>query len=104
YGVWNTFDEIDFKSLPNKFVLKTTHDQGGVVICHDKDKLDLDKCRLKINKHLNSNLYYKFREWPYKNLKPRIIAEEYIENSQGDLVDYKLYCFDGEPKIVFIAY
>lgn len=106
YGVWDNFEDIDFKKLPNKFVLKTTHDQGGVVICKDKSKLDLGKTESKLNKHLNRrSLYYLMREWPYKSVKPRIIAEELlIEDNDLGLKDYKFYCFDGEPKILYVSY
>ena len=80
FGVWDSFDEIDFDKLPNQFVLKCTHDSGGLVICRDKSKLDIEKAKQKINKSLNRNYFYNGREWPYKNVKPRIIAEEYLEN------------------------
>lgn len=97
-GVWDSFDDIDFDSLPDKFVLKCTHDSGGNVICRDKATLDKDKARAKIEKSLNTNYYYFGREWPYKNLKPRIIAEEYIEDfsGSGTLKDYKFFCFNGK--------
>lgn len=97
-GVWDKFDDIDFDSLPDKFVLKCTHDSGGNVICRDKATLDKDKARAKIEKSLNTNYYYFGREWPYKNLKPRIIAEEYIEDfsGSGTLKDYKFFCFNGK--------
>ena len=103
-GVWNSFDDIDFDSLPDRFVLKTTHDSGGVVICSDKRKLDLDTARKKLTKSLKNNFYYQGREWPYKNVKPRIIAEKYvIDDITGELRDYKFFCFDGDPKFMFIA-
>ena len=90
YGVWNSFNEIDFNSLPNKFVLKCTHDSGGVVICQDKELLNIELAKQKINKSLKCNFYYVGREWPYKNVKPRIIAEKYLEDkSTSDLKDYK---------------
>ena len=104
YGVWDSFDDIDFDSLPNQFVLKTTHDQGGVVICKDKSKFDYEKARKKLTKHLKFKHYYLTREWPYKNVKPRILAEELlIETKLGDIWDYKFYCFNGVPKIMLIA-
>lgn len=104
-GVWEDFDEINFDLLPNKFVLKTTHDQGGVVVCTDKSKFNIDKAKAKLNKHLKRNFYLLFREWPYKNVKPRIIAEEFIgnPNENTDLKDYKFYCFNGKAKLLFIA-
>lgn len=103
FGVWENFDDIDFEILPTRFVLKTTHDQGGVILCSDKAHFDLDKARKKINRHLKRNIFYLYREWPYKKVKPRVIAEEFLEDEWGDLLDYKFYCFDGEPKIMYIA-
>lgn len=104
YGVWNSFDEIDFDKLPSQFVLKTTHDSGGIVICKDKSKLDLKKARDKINRHLKKNLFYLYREWVYKNIEPRVIAEEFlVDESKVELKDYKFFCFNGEPKAMFIA-
>lgn len=102
-GVWERFDDINFSQLPNKFVLKCTHDSGGLVICRDKDKFDMLAARRKINKALKRS-YYKFtREWPYKNVKPRIIAEKYMEDQQThDLRDYKIYAFDGVAKALMI--
>lgn len=103
-GVWNSFDDIDFSSLPNQFVLKCTHDSGGLVICRDKSKLDLEKAKAKINKSLNRNYYYNGREWPYKNVKPRIIAEEYLENKKDvGLRDYKFYCSDGKVLCLYVS-
>lgn len=107
-GVWNNFEEIDFASLPNRFVLKCTHDSGGVSICRDKENYDIDRARKKIQKSLRRNYYYLYREWPYKSLKPRIIAEEYMEEGDGEgeenvLTDYKFFCFDGVPKIMYIS-
>ena len=75
-GVWNNFDDIDFDKLPNQFVLKTTHDSGGIVICKDKNHFDYTKARKKINYSLNRNYYIQNREWPYKNVPHRIIAEK----------------------------
>ena len=80
FGVWNSFDQIDFDKLPEQFVLKTTHDQGGVVICKDKSVFDYKNAKHILNKHLKKNSYYITREWPYKNIIPRIMAEELIED------------------------
>lgn len=104
-GVWDTFDEIDFTSLPNRFVLKCTHDSGGLAICRNRSTFDLKDSRAKIKRSLSKNYYWMGREWPYKNVKPRIIAEEYLEASDGngDPDDYKVFCFDGEPKALFVA-
>ena len=103
-GVWDTFDEIDFNSLPDQFVLKCTHDSGGLVICKDKSNLNIPKAKMKIEKCLKRNYYWMGREWPYKNVKPRIIAEAYMEdNETHDLRDYKFFSFDGIAKALFIA-
>ena len=103
-GVWEHFDDIDFDTLPNQFVLKCTHDSGGLVICKDKGKLDKVKAREKIERSLKCNFYWVGREWPYKNVKPRIIAEEYMEDVEdAELRDYKFFTFDGVAKALFIA-
>lgn len=103
-GVWNKFDDIDFDKLPNQFVLKCTHDSGGLVICKNKAKLDIDAARKKINNCLKFNYYWATREWPYKNVRPKIIAEKYMEDESGyELKDYKVFCFNGVPKALFIA-
>ena len=103
-GVWDRFDEIDFESLPKQFVLKCTHDSGGLVIVKDKDKLDVKIAKKKINKSLKRNYYWMGREWPYKDVKPRIIAEPYLEDTKtAELRDYKFFCFDGVAKALFIA-
>lgn len=98
-GIWDSFDEIDFASLPNQFVLKCTHDSGGLVICKDKSKLNYASARKKINKSLKTNYFYFGREWPYKDVKPRIIAEAYMEDrGTSELRDYKFFCFGGVAK------
>ena len=102
YGVWDSFDEIDFDNLPNKFVLKCTHDSGGLVICRDKSALDMEEARKKIEHCLTQEYFYNNREWPYKDVKPRILAEEYLDMPDG-IIDYKFYCFNGEPKYLYIS-
>lgn len=105
YGVWDKFDEINFSKLPDQFVLKCTHDSGGLVICKDKNKLDLERARRKIEKSLSRNYFILGREYPYKNVKPRIIAEKYMADESGwQLKDYKVFCFNGEPKFVEVDY
>lgn len=99
-GVWKAFEDIDFDKLPCQFVLKCTHDSGGIVICKDKSLLNIDDARNKIAESLKQNFYYAFREWPYKNVPPRIIAEKYMEDESGELRDYKVMCFDGIPKLI----
>lgn len=97
YGVWNSFDEIDFHKLPNQFVLKVTHDSGGFVVCEDKATFDKDLAKNKIEKALHTNYFRRGREWPYKNIKPRIIAEKYIPSlGKADSVEYKLTCIYGK--------
>ncbi|HKM02140.1 MAG TPA: ATP-grasp fold amidoligase family protein [Sedimentibacter sp.] len=103
-GVWEHFDDIDFDKLPNQFVLKCTHDSGGLIICTDKSKLNIKAAKKKINSCLKRNYYWAFREWPYKNVKPRIIAEKYMVDESGtELKDYKIMCFGGEPKCSFVC-
>lgn len=104
YGVWNSFDEIDFDKLPQQFVLKCTHDSGGLVICKDKSKLDIASAKKKIERSLKCNFYYVGREWPYKNVKPRIIAEELlVDNNNEEINDYKFYCFGGKAKLLYLS-
>ncbi len=102
-GIWDRFDDIDFDQLPDRFVLKCTHDSGGLVICKNKSKLDINDARKKINRSLKHNFFWGQREWPYKDVKPRVIAEQYMEDETGELRDYKFFCFDGEVKALFIA-
>ena len=103
-GVWDNAADIDFDSLPDRFVLKTTHDSGGIVVCKDKKELDISAARKKLE-FFRSRDYYGFkREWPYKNVKPRIIAEAYMEDSNyRELRDYKFFTFGGEPRVLYIA-
>lgn len=103
-GIWDSFDEIDFDALPEQFVLKCTHDSGGLVICSDKSKLDKDAARKRIEQCLKADFYAYGREWPYKNVERKIIAEKYMVDESGtELKDYKFFCFDGEVKAMFIA-
>ncbi len=103
-GVWDNVNDIDFDTLPNQFVLKCTHDSGGLVICKDKAELDIENAKNTLNHFLNRNFYNVHREWPYKDVKHRIIAEKYMEDESGkDLKDYKFFCFNGEPKLLYIS-
>jgi hypothetical protein len=100
-GVWDNFDEIDFDALPEQFVLKTTHGGGGggVVICKDKTQFNKEKARNVLERSLKHGIYTAYREWPYKNVPRRIIAEKYISNGvDAELTDFKFYCFNGEPR------
>lgn len=115
FGVWDRFEDIDFDSLPNQFVLKCTHDSGGLVIVKDKSKFNLENARKKINQSLRRNYYNNSGEWAYKNISHRILAEKYMTDSNvernraldasaGSLLDYKLYCFQGEPRFFYIGF
>ena len=103
-GVWESVEDIDFDSLPDKFVLKTTHDSGAVIICKNKKVFDINSAKKRLKYFLKRNYYDCNREWPYKNVKPRIIAEAYMEDSiYGELRDYKFFTFGGVPKVLYIA-
>lgn len=104
-GIWERPEDIDWESLPNRFVLKTTHGGGntGVVICKDKSSFDREKAVRKLGESLKQDIYRTLREWPYKNVPRRIIAEKYIDSGNNDLPDYKFFCFDGEVKALFIG-
>ena len=104
-GCWERFEDIDFEKLPEKFVLKTNHDSGGVLICTDKSKIDYEKAKKCFNKKLKTNYYYNGREWPYKNVRLKILAEEYMEDVKDeDLKDYKVYVFNGKVKCIHVDY
>lgn len=102
YGVWNHFDEIDFKKLPNQFVLKATHESGdSVIICRDKATFDYSGAKKSIEKSLKNNYYYSYKEWPYKNVKPRILAEQYMQDGNNPFLNvFKVFCFSGNPEII----
>jgi hypothetical protein len=100
-GAWNSFDAIDFATLPRQFVLKCSHDSGSVVLCTAKETFDIASAKEKLEKRLKINYYFRGREWAYKNIPPRIIAEKYMTEGDGTgLKDYKFFCFNGEPKLI----
>ena len=106
-GVWENAEDIDFSLLPDKFVLKCTHDSGGLVVCNDKSKLNFSKTKKWLNRRLKRNFYEYKKEWPYKNVKARIIAEKFMEddsviNANG-LTDYKFFCFNGVVDCVMVC-
>lgn len=103
-GVWNSPNEIDFDKLPDQFVLKCTHDSGSVIICKNKRTFDFAGAKKKIAANLSKNFYYMAREWPYKNVKPRIIAEKYMEDPSGELRDFKFFCFNGNVNFLQVDY
>lgn len=103
-GVWEKFEDIDFEKLPNQFVLKPIHTSGNVFICKDKNKIDYKKLKKEVNQWLKRKYYYLHREWPYKNVKPKIIAEKYMGTTkQKELIDYKFFCFNGTPRYMYIS-
>lgn len=99
-GVYDSVDQIDLKELPEKFVLKATHGSAMNIICSNKSDIDWSHEKSKLNNWLKTNYYYGNREWVYRDIKPRIICEEYLGEN---IVDYKLYCFNGIPKYWFVA-
>lgn len=106
-GIWNSFAEIDFDKLPNRFVLKTTHSGGssGVVICKDKSTFDYEDAKKRLTESLSIDTYIISREWPYKDVPHRILAEQYVDPNPetNDLSDYKFFCFDGKVKALFVG-
>lgn len=103
-GCWESFDEIDFDKFPDQFVLKCTHDSGSVVICRDKSTFNKEAAKAKLEAAMKHNFFWTGREYPYKNVKPRIICEQLMkDNKSDDLVDYKFFCFNGQPKVLFYA-
>lgn len=103
-AIYNKVDEIDFDSLPEQFVLKCTHDSGNILICKDKSSIDHKIILNQFKKGLKYNYYNLGKEWVYKNVRPRVIAEKYLTNDGEELRDYKIFNFDGEPKIVEVDY
>ena len=104
-GVWNSTDELKSEELPEQFVLKCTHDSASVCICTDKKNFDWNAAMDKLQKSLNQNYYWHSREWPYKNITPRIIAEAYMTDESGtELKDYKIYTFGGEPYLIQVDF
>ena len=102
--MYDSINQVNFDELPKQFVIKCTHDSGSVIVCKDKDKLDKKKALEKLNKGLKQNFYYQTREYPYRSVKPRLIAEQYMEDESGyELKDYKIFCFNGQPKMSFVA-
>lgn len=101
-GCWYRFKDIDWNVMPNQFVLKCTHDSSGAIICRNKSSFDIESARKKMNKSLRLNYFYACREWPYKNIPPRIIADELLDDHSGkELNDYKFWCFNGVPKYMY---
>ncbi|RBP42239.1 ATP-grasp fold amidoligase family protein [Garciella nitratireducens] len=103
-GIYDSFEEINFDDLPNQFVLKPNHTSGDIYICKDKSKINYVELKKKVDSWLKRNYYWIHREWPYKNIKPRIICEKYMVDESGmELKDYKFMCFNGEVKCLFVC-
>lgn len=103
-GVWNYPDEIDFSILPNQFVLKCNHNSGlGMYICKDKSKMNIKKVKNGLKCGLRQDYYLSGREWPYKNVVRKIIAEQFMKSDSDGLTDYKIHCFNGEPKLILVC-
>ena len=95
-ATYERVEDVDFDKLPKQFVIKCTHDSGSIVVCKNKNMLDKKKAIKKLAKGLKSNFVSLTREYPYRNVKPRLIAEQYIEDESGfELKDYKIFCFNG---------
>lgn len=108
--VYNKVGDINLEDLPKQFVLKANHDSGSVVVCRDKSNFDFEKASTKLNAKLSKSFYWYGREWPYKNVKPCVFAEQYMEeenigqnNNIEGLIDYKYFCFNGIPKFVYVS-
>lgn len=103
-GIYDRFEDINFNELPNEFVIKCTHDSESTIICKDKNNMNVKEIKNKIKYLLKINFFYMGREWPYKNVKPRIIIEKYMASKeQPELIDYKFFCFNGEPKFIYVS-
>ncbi len=101
---WDNVEDINWESLPNQFVIKATSDSGGVVVCKNKSKLNIEEAKNKLKTLGQRDYTVVSKEYPYKNVKHRYLAEEYMEDESGyELKDYKFFCFDGEPKFLFVA-
>lgn len=102
-GIWENAENIDFNAMPDQFVLKCTHDSHDIIICKDKAKFDITVAKKKMQKGLQRNYFYAFREWCYKDIKPRIIAEQFMDNHGEDLIDFKVHNFNGVPKVILVC-
>lgn len=103
-GIWDSVEDIDFDSLPNEFVIKCTHDSGSVIVCRDKASFNIEAAKAKLKKKFDTNLFWQGREWPYKSVQPRVLAEKYLsELSDEKMIDYKFFCFNGEPRYLYVS-
>ena len=103
-AVYKSVEEIDLNKLPDQFVLKCNHDSGSIVFCYDKQSFDFADAKRKLNQSLHNNFYSGVREWPYKNVKPLIIAEQLLIDSESDdIIDYKMMVFNGKVKYCVVC-
>lgn len=108
-GVWDSPDDIDIDSLPDQFVLKCNHDSGSICICQDKRTFDFEGAKRKLKKALKQNMYWRGREWPYRNVVRKAFAEKLMVEDEESVAttkrldDYKIFCFDGKPYMLFVA-
>lgn len=103
-GVWDSPEEIDFEALPNRFAMKCNHNSGlGMCICTDKSKLDIKKVKKDLSRGLKEDYYLSGREWPYKDVPRKIIAEQFMKSDEGGLTDYKIHCFNGVPRVILVC-
>ena len=102
--VYDRAEDIRFDELPDRFAIKCTHDSGSTFICRDKELFEWKKIKKKLGRALSRNYFYRGREWPYKNIKPRIIVEPFLVDAEGNAVnDYKFYCFNGKPQFLYVS-
>ena len=104
YGVWDKFEDIPFEEMPDQFVLKMTHDSFGAIVCRDKNSFNKEEARKKVIESTSANYYPYLREWVYKDIKPRLIIDKFLDDHSGhELKDYKFWCFNGEPKVMYLT-
>ena len=104
-GIYDNVDEINFEDLPNQFVMQCTHDSASTIVCTDKTKLNIEKAKKMMKRKLRKNYYYKDREWVYKDVQPRIIIKQYMKDeTESELKDYKILCFNGDPKFIGVHF
>ncbi len=104
--IWDDVKDVDFDKLPNQFVIKCNHNSGlGMCICTDKTKANKQQIKINLSKGLRQDYYLKGREWPYKNIRRRILAEKYmVDESKKELKDYKVFCFNGKPEFIQVDF
>lgn len=102
-SVYDRVSDIDYDVLPEQFVIKCNHDSGGVIVCRDKKSFDMRTANIVLKSRIKRNFYYHAREWAYKDIKPKIFVEKYMSDRNGELINYKFYCFNGQPQFLYIS-